>query len=208
MHDIDRTQMNREMETYEYPAGGSSALNEQEEMEFAAELLELNSEAEFEQFLGDIFSKVGKAAGSFISSPTGQALGGLLKSAAGKVLPMAGQALGGYLGGPTGAKIGGQLASQAGSLFGFEMESEEAEFEAATNFVRLAADAAKHLAAAPQTGNPRALAQAALMKAAEVHAPGLMGSSGGGNGQDQGGAGRGRTGRWIRRGGKIIVLGA
>jgi len=215
MHDIDRTQIGREMETYEYPTGESSVFNEQQEMELAAELLEIGSEAELEQFLGSLISSAGKAIGSFVGSPTGKALGGLLKTAAGKVLPMAGQALGGYLGGPTGAKIGGQLAQQAGSMFGLEMESEEAEFEAATNFVRLAADAVKHLANAPQTGNPRALAQSALMKAAEVHAPSLLpsqnGSRGGaaqqGGSQDAGGGGRGQSGRWLRRGGKIIVFG-
>ena len=213
MHDIDRTQVGREMETYEYPTGESSVFNEQQEMELAAELLEIGSEAELEQFLGGLISSAGKAIGSFVGSPTGKALGGLLKGAAGKLLPMAGQAVGNYFGGSTGAKIGGQLAQQAGSIFGLEMESEEAEFEAATNFVRLAADAVKNLANAPQTGNPRAIAQAALMKAAETHAPGLFPSPKGPNGgaqaggpQDAGG-GRGHSGRWVRRGGKIIVFG-
>jgi len=162
MHDIDRTQMvqmGRDMETFEYPGASSRVFSEQQEMELAAELLEIGSEAEFEQFLGDLFNKAKSAVGSFISGPTGQALGGLLKSAAGKLLPMAGQAVGGYFGGPTGAKIGGTLAQKAGDIFGFEAEQEEAEFEAATNFVRLAADAVKNLGSAPQAGNPRALAQ-------------------------------------------------
>jgi len=212
MHDIDRTQVGREMETYEYPTGESSVFNEQQEMELAAELLEIGSEAELEQFLGGLISSAGKAIGSFVGSPTGKALGGLLKGAAGKLLPMAGQAVGNYFGGSTGAKIGGQLAQQAGSIFGLEMESEEAEFEAATNFVRLAADAVKNLANAPQTGNPRAIAQTALMKAAEAHAPGLFPSQKAANGGPQQGGpqdagGHGHSGRWVRRGGKIIVFG-
>jgi hypothetical protein len=209
MHDIDRTQIGREMETYEYPAAGS-VFNEQQEMELAAELMEVGNEAEFDRFLGSLISKAGKAVGSFISSPTGQALGGLLKTAAGKALPLAGQALGGYFGGSTGAQIGGQLASQAGSMLGLEAEgeAEQAEFEAATNFVRLAAEAVKNAAAMPQTGNPRGAAQSAFMKAAEIHAPGLIGPAPGapGAGQDQNG-GRARSGRWIRRGGKIVLLG-
>src|SRR5262249_40586760 len=81
MHDIDRIQVGREMmETYEYPGagGGGRVFNEQQEMELASELLELNSEQEFEQFLGNLISKAGRAVGSFISSPTGQAVGGVL----------------------------------------------------------------------------------------------------------------------------------
>jgi hypothetical protein len=208
MHDIDRTQMGREMETFEYPAGESAIFNEQEEMELAAELLEVGSEAEFEQFLGSLISRAGKAIGSFVSSPTGKALGGILKSAAGKLLPMAGQAIGGRFGGESGAKIGGQLGQQVAGLFGQEAEAEEAEFEAATNFVRLAADAVKHLASAPQTGNPRALAQAAVAKAAETHAPGLLGAAASAGAAAAGAAlGHGRSGKWVRRGGKIVLFG-
>ena len=182
--------------------------------------MEVSSEQEFEQFLGDLISGAGKAIGSFISSPTGQAVGGLLKSAAGKLLPMAGSAIGGYFGGPAGAQIGGKLASTAGGLFGLgEAESEEREWEAATTFVRLAADTVKNAAQAPPGANPQAVAQQALSQAAQVHAPGLLpppgpmgggpiGASGGnGFGGPSGPMGGARSGRWIRRHGKIIVLG-
>ena len=79
--------------------------------------------------------------------------------------------------------------------------------------MRLAADAVKNLGTAPQAGNPRALAQAALMKAAETHAPSLLAQAGGqpsGSSQpsDGNGGGHGHSGRWVRRGGKIVVLGA
>jgi hypothetical protein len=212
MHDIDRIQVGREMETYEYPggAGAGRVFNEQQEWELASELLEIGNEQEFEQFLGDLISKAGKAVGSFISSPTGQAVGGLLKSAAGKLLPMAGSAIGGYFGGPTGAKIGGQLAQTAGGMFGLEMESEEREWEAATTFVRLAGDTVKNAANAPAGANPVAVAQSALAQAAQVHAPGLVGPPAGAMGGPigAGGAmGQGRSGRWIRRGGKIVLFG-
>jgi uncharacterized protein (DUF697 family) len=212
MHDIDRSQIGGQLETYEYPGGGSNGrvFNEQQEWELAGELLEIGSEQELEQFLGDLISKAGKAVGSFISSPTGQAVGGLLKSAAGKLLPMAGSAIGGYFGGPTGAQIGGKLASTAGSMFGLgEMESEEHEWEAATTFVRLAGDTVKNAAAAPPGANPQAVAQQALAQAAQVHAPGLVGPPPGPMGGSGGppGMGGARSGRWIRRHGKIIVLG-
>jgi hypothetical protein len=209
MHDIDRTQIGggREMENYEYPAGGATGrvFNEQQEWELASELLEVNSEAEFEQFLGGLISKAGRAIGSFMGSPTGQAVGGALKSAAGKLLPMAGSAIGGYFGGPGGAQIGGKIAQTAGSMFGLEAEAEEREWEAASTFVRLAADTVKNAATAPAGSNPAAVAQNALAQAAQVHAPGLIGPSSGGPGE--GSMGRGRSGRWVRRGGKIVLFG-
>lgn len=221
MHDIDRTQIgNNALETYEYSGSGSAGrvFNEQQEYELASELLEVNSEQEFEQFLGDLISKAGKAIGGFINSPTGNALGGILKSAAGKLLPMAGQALGGLVGGPAGSQIGGQLAQAAGGMFGLEMEQEDREFETAATFVRLAGDAVKNAAQAPAGANPRAVAQNAVAQAAQVHAPGLFGPGGpgpgaspgmnGGPGGDMGGgATGGRSGRWVRRGGKIILFG-
>jgi hypothetical protein len=210
MHDMDRIQVGREMETYEFPGGGAAGrvFNEQQEWELASELLEIGSEQEFEQFLGDLISKAGRAVGSFISSPTGQAVGGVLKSAAGKLLPMAGSAIGGYFGGPTGAQIGGKLASTAGSMFGLEAESEEREWEAAQTFVRLAGDTVKNAAAAPPNANPAAVAQSALSQAAQVHAPGLVGPAPGPLGGAIGPIGQGgRSGRWVRRGGKIVLFG-
>jgi hypothetical protein len=208
------------METYEYPGGGSTGriFNEQQEWELASELLEVGNEQELEQFLGGLLSSAGKAIGSFMNSSTGKAVGGLLKDAAGKLLPMAGSAIGGYFGGPTGAQIGGKIASGAGSLFGLgETESEEREWEAATTFVRLAGDTVKNATAAPPGANPHAVAQQALAQAAQVHAPGLVpppgpmgGPMGGpmpGPGGIGGPMGGGRSGRWIRRHGKIIVLG-
>jgi hypothetical protein len=223
MHDIDRTQIGgpREMmETYEYPSGGAGGrvFNEQQEWELAAELLEISNENEFEQFLGDLISKAGKAVGGFLSSPTGQAIGSALKGVAGKLLPMAGSAIGGYFGGPAGAQIGGKLAQTAGGLFGLgETESEEREWEAAQTFVRLAADTVKNAAQAPPNANPQAVAQQALAQAAQAHAPGLVppppmggpasgpgGPGGFGPGAHMGG---GRSGRWIRRGGKIVLFG-
>jgi hypothetical protein len=212
MHDIDRTQIGggREMmETYEYSGeAGGGVFNEQQEWELAAELLEVGSEQEFEQFLGGLISKAGSALGSFIRSDTGRAIGGALKGAAGKLLPMAGSAIGGYFGGPTGAQIGGKLAQTAGGLFGLgESESEEREWEAATTFVRLAADTVKNAAAAPPGANPAAVAQSALAQAAQAHAPGLVGPAPGPMGGGPFGGGGGRSGRWVRRGGKVVLYG-
>jgi hypothetical protein len=207
MHDIESRNYSQEAESYYGPAGGG-VFHPNQEMELASELMEVANEQELEQFLGDLIKSAGSALGSFVKSPVGQALGGVLKGVAKQALPMAGQALGGYLGGSTGAQIGGQLGSAASGMF--EMESEN-EFEAAQSFVRLAADAVKNAASAPPGANPHAVAQAAVAQAAQVHAPGLQVEPPVGFGGHEGGHGsfgRGRSGRWIRRGGKIILLGA
>jgi hypothetical protein len=137
-------------------------------------------------------------------------VGGVLKGAAGKLLPMAGSAIGGYFGGPAGAQIGGKLAQTAGGFFGLGEagESEEREWEAATTFVRLAGDTVKNAAAAPPGANPAQVAQTALAQAAQVHAPGLVGPAPGPMNGGPAGPGGGRSGRWIRRGGKIVLFGA
>jgi len=208
MHEYDIPVFPHEAESFEYSRSG--VLSESQELELAAELMEVNSEQELEQFLGDLIKKAGSAIGGLIKSPIGQALGGALKGVAKQVLPMAGQALGGAIGGPMGSQLGGQLASAAGSMFGLELEAGEQEFEAAKTFVRLAADAVQNAASAPPGANPHAVAQAAVTQAAQTHAPGLFEPEhNGAYHPDSGGnaAGRGHTGRWIRQGSKIVLFG-
>ena len=207
MHEYDIPVFPHEMESFEYSRSG--VLSESQEMELAAELMEVNSEQELEQFLGDLIKKAGGAIGGLIKSPIGQALGGALKGVAKQVLPMAGQALGGAIGGPVGSQLGGQLASAAGSMFGLELEAGEQEFEAAKTFVKLAADAVQNAASAPPGANPHAVAQAAVAQAAQTHAPGLFAPDqpGSMHSQFDGNTGRGHSGRWVRQGGKIILFG-
>jgi len=213
MHEFDIPVFQHESEGYEYSPRG--VFSESQEAELAAELMEINSEQEFEQFLGDLIKKAGSAAGSFIKSPVGQALGSALKGVAGQLLPVAGQAIGGAIAGPAGSQIGGQLASAAGSLFGLELEASEQEFEAAQTFVRLAADSVKNAAAAPPGANPHAVARAAVTQAAQIHAPELLQgepaspyggqpSSGPQHGEHHKGA---RAGKWVRHGSKSILFG-
>jgi uncharacterized protein (DUF697 family) len=207
MHEYDIPVFPHEAESFEYSHSG--VLSESQELELAAELMEVNSEQELEQFLGDLIKKAGGAIGGLIKSPIGQALGGALKGVAKQVLPLAGQALGGAIGGPAGSQIGGQLASAAGSMFGLELEASEQEFEAAKTFVKLAADAVQNAASAPPGANPHAVAQAAVAQAAQTHAPGLFAPEHAGayHPDAPGTAGRGHTGRWVRRGSKIVLFG-
>lgn len=233
MHDIDRTQLesNPELENYENEqyefgeygeygetewGGETGTFSEAQAMELAAELLEVSSEEELDRFLGSLIKKAGQVAGKFIKSPVGQQLGGLLKGAAKQALPMVGSAIGGYFGGTGGAKIGSQVASTAGRIFGLELEGlshEDQEYEAAKSFVQFAGTAAKNAALSPQAANPRAVAQSAVAAAARQLAPGLVRGAPAAALVASGSAcpscGRGTmSGRWMRRGNKVILFGA
>ena len=120
---------------------GEGFLDETDEMELAAQFLEIQDEAELDQFIGNLIDRVRKGARKFFRSPLGQQLGKLLKGAAKKILPVAGAAVGGVFGGPAGAAIGGKLASGAGKALGLELEGlspEDKEFEVARQYVRFA----------------------------------------------------------------------
>jgi uncharacterized protein (DUF697 family) len=153
-------------------------LNEAQEVELATELLEVSSEAELEQFLGNVFKKVVSGVGKFVRSPVGRALGGVLKSVAKKALPVVGGALGSMVAPGIGTAIGSKLGSLAGGLFEIQtegMNQEQAEFEVARRVVRLAAASARNAAAASPNPavNPRTVARAAMTRAARQYAPGI-----------------------------------
>lgn len=203
------TEYSPQMEAFEYSQfeGESGAegevFSETDEMELAAQLLEVADEAELDQFLGDLIKKAGRAIGKVVKSPIGRAIGGALKSVAKKALPIAGGALGAWVGGPLGAKIGSGLAGMAGKALGLELEGlsqEEGEYEAAKQFVRFAGQAVKNAVSSPAAvQNPVAVAKAAIAEAARVHAPGLATAGGIAAGA--------KSGRWIRRGNTIVVVG-
>lgn len=212
MHDIDRTQNEFaaegeafEGEAFEFEsayASESGTLTEADEYELASELLGVASEEELDQFLGSLVKRVARGASSFIRSPLGKAVGGVLKGVAKKALPLAGGALGGAIGGPLGAKIGSGLASAAGKAVGLEGEAltqEDHEFEGARQFVRLAANTVSKASSAPAGTDPRQIAQQAAVSAARMLAPGLLGGGAAG--------GRGSGGRWARRGNTIVLYG-
>ena len=233
-----------------------AVFDEVQEMELAAELLEVSNEAELEYFLGNLIKKAGRAVGGFVKGPIGQALGSALKSVAKKALPLAGAALGNMVVPGLGGMIGGKLASAAGNMFGLELEGlspQDREFEVARRFVRLAGSAAQRAARTPQRVAPGRAARLAIAGAARRHAPGLLqprasygrsygpqapifrglgraastsapsyglapsfvtpSYSGNGDGDGIYGTGSypasyGHTGRWYRRGRKIVLVGA
>ena len=270
-------------ESYEFPGEAESEWESGEayegeaeamEAELVQELLEVTTEAELDRFLGKLASSVIKGASKFVKSPIGKALGGVLKNVAKTALPMVGGALGSMVLPGAGTAIGAKLGSMAGGLLEAQeaesMGEVEAEWEAASRYVRFARGAYSNAARAPQNVPMRAAVRAASISSARRYAPSLLQSgqrmspwrsrrrsygggyrpawqyaepapwSGGGDDYAGGGYGgepdgwwqggddyesgegegeaagrppsnngsRAMSGRWVRRGGRIVVLGA
>ncbi|HEX6097794.1 MAG TPA: hypothetical protein VF432_15825 [Thermoanaerobaculia bacterium] len=214
MHDLDRTLRTYEPEfgetdyestdeIYEEIWGdgtqGEASYSDQELNDLAAELLTISDEGELDEF----FKKLLRRAGSFAKK-----LAPVLKPLAKKFLPIAGTAVGTFFGGPVGASLGGKLGSLASNLFEVDMEGlepQEAEMEVARSIVKLATTAADQAAAAPPTANPNQVVRAAMTAAAQQHAPGLLrGRAGAGGGVR---SPRPKSGKWVRQGNRVIVIG-
>jgi uncharacterized protein (DUF697 family) len=217
MHDIDRTQL--ESDQFEFTEESEfsvdteleSPFDETEEMELAAELLEITDEAELDQFLGKLFKKAWKGlrkVGSFVGR-VARPLGGILKGIAKKALPFVGGALGSFIPIPgVGTAVGTALGSAVSKALEMEFEgmnTEDREFEAARRFVRLAGTAAKQAVQSQPSVDPQAAAKAAVIAAVRRHVPGATGGMTISPAVSN--AGAGHSGRWIRRGRKIILLG-
>ena len=205
----DELGVDPEAESFEFETGEDlsgeveSPLDEVEEMELAAELLTVSSEEEMDQFLGKLFKgawKGIKKVGRFVGK-VARPLGGILKGIAKKALPFVGGALGSFIPIPgVGTALGTALGGAASKLLEVDLEGmspEDQEFELARRFVRLASSAAAQAANAPDGINPNSAAVAAVRGAASQ----LSGNSG------QRGR-RKQSGRWLRRGNRIVLLGA
>ena len=130
MHDIDRVQLETPEFEQEHEHGGGGyefeyegeyegesaeyegeyegefegeyegELGEAAELELASQFLEISTEQELEQFVGDVLRSAAGGVRDFARSKTGRALGGILKQAARRALPVVGQGIGERLGGP------------------------------------------------------------------------------------------------------------
>jgi hypothetical protein len=226
--DLDEFEyLDHEQPDPEYAAYETGVFDEAEEMELAAEMLAVTDEAELDQFLGDLIKKAGQAVGKVIKSPIGKKLGGFLKGAAKKVLPVAAGALGTMVGGPLGGMVASKAATAAGDAFGLELEGlspEDQEFETARHFVRFAGDAARQASKVLSAHDPEDAARDAVMNAARKFAPGLLrpvarslqsevaprrgtaASPDTGNAAPPRGP-RPTSGRWVREGHRIVLMG-
>lgn len=220
MHDMDRVRLETEAE-------GELGEGEQEslmlgpprkgEAELTSRLLEVGNEQELEQFLGDLMASATRAAHTFVDSPTGQALGDVLKDAARKALPVIGQAIGDRVAPGSGGDMGRSVGAAASQLFEMELEglsNEDKEFEVGRRYVQFARGATRAAAQRPRTPMPpRRRAVLAARHAARAYAPGLVGlidltptDGAPSNGTSINGASHApASGRWIRRGRVITV---
>jgi hypothetical protein len=223
MHDLDRIQLGADEHAYGGQGGGHeheltgaepSVGPESRELDLASKLLEVGSEQELEQFLGDLLSSAAGAVGRFADSPTGRALGGILKDAARKALPVVGQAVGDYVSPGSGGDRGRRAGAAASQLFELELEglsNEDQEFELARRYVQWAREATR--TAARSTGlqaAPGAIARAAAKQAARRYAPGLLSvvdpaSTGQDASLNDAGTSPVLSGRWTRRGRYVVV---
>ncbi|SDS94880.1 hypothetical protein SAMN04488543_2700 [Friedmanniella luteola] len=218
MHDIDRAMFEMEQEgTFgesgevlgeSFEAYEAHSESEAQEVELASELLEVASEQELEQFLGGLISSAASAARGFAGSATGRALGGVLKDVARQALPQLGQVIGNAV--VPGA--GGQFGQRAGQWLGtkFELEglsAEDRELEVARAVIRLTRDATQHAVSAGPAAPPRQAANAALRSAAQRQLPALVPLLDQRSGRASSGSPEGpRSGRWVRRGTRIVLM--
>jgi hypothetical protein len=156
----------------EFPFEVAGPFSEQEETELALELLSVSSEAELEQFLGNVFKKAWQGI-----KQVARPLGGVLKGVAKAALPMVGGALGSFIpipgvGTALGTALGGAISKALEMEINEmgELTQEDREFEMARRVVRIAGTAAK--LAGDGDGTPRAV-HCALMEAVRAHAPHL-----------------------------------
>jgi len=211
MHDIDRALF--ELEQLESESATSGEMHESQELQLAAELLEVTGEAELDRFLGNLVKNAISAGRAFVNSDAGQAVGGLLKSAAKRALPQLGRAVGNWVAPGAGGQLGARLGSAVGSSLGLELEGlsgEDREMEVARAFVRFADEAARTAVSAPPSVPPSVAAARAATLAAQNQLPGLVPLirrlSPPGQQTTRAGGGRSKSGRWVRRGSSIVLF--
>jgi hypothetical protein len=169
---------------------------EDRETELAAELLNVSDEQELDEFFGALF----RGARALLQSPAGQRLKAMLRSTARTALPLPEPAAAEP---DAPAEPEPEPDASSAEMFGIETEGlspEDRDLEIARRVVRLAGDAAQRLSNEP-SGNPAQAARRAFLDAAQRHAPGLASRLRAGKSTQS-------TGRWIRRGETIVILGA
>jgi len=214
MHDLDRGDLVFESDEFdehsqeldedsgELGDGDSEGVfDEVEQSELASDLLAISDDHELDQFLGSLLKKVGKKLKPLTGSVANQ-VGGLLKGAIKSALPTVAGMAGAAFGGPAGAALAAKGSSALSSMLGLELEglsTEDQEFEAAKQLVKMSGAAIEHAANAAGTAPASQVARNAVVAAARQHAPGLLRNTARGSG--------GMRGTWYRRGNRIVIVG-
>ncbi len=151
-------------------------------------------------------------------------LGKALRGIAKKALPIIGGAVGSLVAPGLGTAAGAALAKGAGKAFGLELEGlspEDQEMAVARQIVRLGAEAGEEVDQVDPAVDDETAAKVGMIRAAGKHAPGVMprpDTAADGGAQNpmpprrgvgrRGGPGAGaQSGRWVRRDGRIVLLG-
>lgn len=180
---------------------GQAFLDEFDEMELAADLLEVRDEAALERLLARLLRRR-SAAGNKDGAVAARALRPLLKQAARRAIPAGGANR------ASGAPRG-DAENEAALYFGLDPEGlsdEDREFEVARSFVRFADAALRQaLAAASQHPASPSSARRAALLAARRHAPGLIRTLA--PYTPSGPSAPAGTGRWQRQGRNLVIVG-
>lgn len=130
-------------------------VNQEEELNLAAELLAVSNEQELDRFLGKLVRGVGRGFKRFARSGLGRMIGGALKSAAKAALPMLGGAVGSLIPIPgVGTALGSAAGNLAGKALGLETEgwsNEDEQFEIARRIVRIGIESGRALDRSPES---------------------------------------------------------
>jgi hypothetical protein len=175
----------------------------------AYELMTVSDPAEMEEFLGKLMSAASRRFKKFGANALPKLLPvlkgpvrGLLKRA----MPLLGSAAGSVVPG-AGTLLGGMAGQKLGQLLGGEMEGasdDEAKVELSRKLVNTVTDAVDRAAQDPAArSEPIAAARDALVGAMQANLPSGVRQA---MGQRSRGS-RASSGRWIRRGRQIILLG-
>lgn len=212
-------EMDDEMDDeYDYEMSGSP-FSEEEEAELAFELLSVHSQEEMDEFLGKLIKRAGRRLKRFVRKPFKYIKKGLRKVAK-FALPIAGGVAGSFFGGPLGGALGGKLGKAASRFFEIELEGlspEDQEFEIARRFVRFSGAAARNAMKNTRRMPPAAATKVGFKQAARKHAPGMLKPRRPAGHQRKrrpakarraaGGATGITSGRWLRKGNRIVLLG-
>lgn len=146
------------------------------EIELAEELLLIDNEAEFGNWVKKVAKRTAGGAGNLLSSPTMQKATSALGTIAKKTLPVLGGVAGKALGGAVGSKIGGNKGRIGGSMAGLQAgnylgaKAGQAIADNAPRFVKFTADTLKNLSKEINAGNIPEI-KPAIIQAATKHYP-------------------------------------
>ena len=153
--------------------GGFQALSES--VELAAELLDVISKSELEDFLGKLIAGTAQKAGGRIPAGIGRVLVAVLGRTGQRTLPTLTTALSDEAEPVTTAGL--SVAETAAQVYGMELEgmsAEDRDYEIARQFVRFAQAATVRAAQAPASASPVGVVDAAVAGAGRELAPGLL----------------------------------